>query len=189
MVQNETNSLESVQYKKDGILTIESFHHSRQASKIITRPAYKPSDYSKPEFPNDGNQEIESYRLQYRCSDEETLFYRIKSLDFWGNADLYVNRFAYRSILNITTYPGQKESQTRSVQGHMQHSNPQWMNTLSKNIDINIISETRSIESFGFEININCMIGTMVTGNKFITGYESTESSVSSFSAHRMTDI
>ena len=178
MVQDEDNSLKSVQYKKDGILTIESFHHSQQPSKISIRPAYKQSELSKPEYPNDGNQEVESFRLQYRCSDEETLFYRIKSLDFWGNADLYVNRFAYRSLLNITTYPGQKESQTRSVQGHMQHSNPQWMNTLSKNIDIDIISETRSIESFGFEININCMMGTMVTGNKFITGCESTESSL-----------
>ena len=173
MVQDENNSLKSVQYKKDGILTIESFHHSQQSSKIIMRPAYKPSEFSKPEFPNDGNQELESFSLKYSCSQEETLFYRVKSIDFWGNADLYKNRFAYRSILNITTFPGQKGGQTRSIQGHMQHSNPQWMNTLSKNIDINIISETRSIESFGFEININCMIGTMVTGNKFITGFES----------------
>ena len=156
---------------KDGILTIESLHHSREPSDVKTRPAHKPSESTIPDFPNDGN--LETYRLQYSCSGQETLFYRIKSLDFWGNADLYVNRFAYRSILNITTYPGSK-GQTRSVQGHMQHSNPQWMNTLSRNIDINIISETRSIESFGFEININCMVGTMVTGNKFITGLELT---------------
>ena len=159
---------------QNGILTIESLHHSRQSSEIKIRPAYKPSDFSENmiEFPNDGNQEIESFRLEYSCSDEETLFYRIKSLDFWGNADLYVNRFAYRSILTITTYPGSKRGQTRTVQGHMQHSNPQWINTLSKNIEINVISETRSIESFGLEININCMVGTMVTGNKFITGLE-----------------
>ena len=171
MVQNQNNSLQSIQYKKDRILTIESLHHSRQPSEIKIRPHYKQSEGSEIVFPNDGNQEMEHFRFEYSCSDEETLFYRIKSLDFWGNADLYVNRFAYRSILNITTYPWSKQGQTRAVQG-TQRQNPQWMNTLSKRIYINIISETRSIESFGFEININCMVGTMVTGNKFITGPE-----------------